>query len=52
MAEGVPNQESMIIGELNLDTISESRSSGTVLPLRDSQLTAGSHVRLGGRDPL
>ena len=40
MAEGVPNQESMIIGELNLDTISESRSSGTVLPLRDSQLTA------------
>ena len=40
LAEGVPNQESMVIGELNLQTIQETRSSGTVLPLRDSQTTA------------
>ena len=37
LAEGIPNQETMIIGELNLKTIAESRTSGTVLPLRDSQ---------------
>ncbi len=36
LAEGVPNQESMIIGELNLATLAEARESGTVLPLRDS----------------
>ena len=36
LAEGVPNQESMVIGELDLDTIQESRSFGTVLPLLDS----------------
>lgn len=40
LAEGVPNQETMVIGELNLKTIAESRESGTVLPLRDSQHTA------------
>lgn len=40
LAEGVPNQESMVIGELNLATIRESRSMGTVLPLRDSVTTA------------
>lgn len=40
LAEGVPNQESMVIGELNFATIRESRSSGTVLPLRDSTTTA------------
>ena len=40
LAEGVPNQESMIIGELNLKTILESRQEGTVLPLRDSSTTA------------
>lgn len=39
LAEGIPNQEMMVIGELNLDTINESRESGTVLPLRDSQHT-------------
>ncbi len=39
LAEGVPNQESMVIGELNLKTIVESRRDGTVLPLRDSQRT-------------
>ncbi len=36
LAEGVPNQESMIIGEINLKVLLESRMSGTVLPLRDS----------------
>jgi len=40
LAEGTPNQESMIIGELNLRTIIESRENGTVLPLRDSTTTA------------
>lgn len=40
LAEGVPNQESVIIGDLDLKTIVESRSTGTVLPLRDSQRTA------------
>jgi hypothetical protein len=30
----------MVIGELNLNTIEESRRNGTVLPLRDSQRTA------------
>jgi len=39
LAEGVPNQEMMVIGELNLKTIVEARESGTVLPLRDSQRT-------------
>lgn len=36
LAEGNPNQEMMVIGELNLRTISESRNNGTVLPLLDS----------------
>jgi predicted amidohydrolase len=40
LAEGIPNQESMVIGEINLKTISESREDGTVLPLRDSRTTA------------
>lgn len=40
LAEGSPNQEAMVIGELNLETIRESRETGTVLPLRDSQTTA------------
>ena len=40
LAEGVPNQESMVIGELNLDLIREGRAGGTVLPLRDSQSSA------------
>jgi len=40
LAEGNPNQEMMIIGELNLDTIVTTRSSGTVLPLNDSKRTA------------
>lgn len=40
LAEGIPNQEAMIISELNLMTIQESRTRGTVLPLRDSSTTA------------
>lgn len=40
LAEGIPNQETMVIGELNLTTIVDSRSSGTVLPLLDSGRTA------------
>lgn len=43
LAEGIPNQETMVIGELNLDTINESRESGTVLPLRDSN---GTHAAI------
>ncbi len=40
LAEGAVNQETMVIGELDLKAIEESRISGTVLPLRDSQTTA------------
>lgn len=40
LAEGIPNQETMVIGELNLVTIVDSRSTGTVLPLLDSGRTA------------
>jgi predicted amidohydrolase len=36
LAEGVPNQETLVIGELDMDRIQEARESGTVLPLRDS----------------
>ncbi len=39
LAEGNPNQEMMIIGELNLETIESSRTTGTVLPLEDSRRT-------------
>jgi predicted amidohydrolase len=39
LAEGNPNQEMMVIGELNLQTILDSRAAGTVLPLRDSHNT-------------
>ena len=48
LAEGNINQEMMVIGELNLKTINESRSSGTVLPLNDSQHTKEliSHVEV------
>ena len=37
LAEGNVNQEMMVIGDLNLRTILDSRSGGTVLPLLDSQ---------------
>jgi len=40
LAEGNINTEMMVIGELNLSTIQDSRSSGTVLPLHDSRNTA------------
>ena len=39
LAEGIPNQESMVIGEMNLKIIEESRTHGTVLPLLDSEHT-------------
>ncbi len=39
LAEGIPNQESMVIGDLDMDRIVETRESGTVLPLNDSQST-------------
>ena len=34
--EGVANQESMVIGDLDLRLVEESRENGSVLPLRDS----------------
>lgn len=40
LAEGHPNQEMMIVGELNMETISHARESGTVLPLLDSRETS------------
>jgi predicted amidohydrolase len=40
LAEGVINQEQVVIGEVNLDVIRQSREDGTVLPLRDSVTTA------------
>jgi predicted amidohydrolase len=40
LAEGVHNQETIVIGDLNLNLIAESRKDGTVLPLKDSQHTA------------
>ena len=48
LAEGNFNQEMMVLGELNLKTINESRSSGTVLPLNDSKHTKEliSHVEV------
>lgn len=39
LAEGIPNQETMIVAELNLETIVEGREEGTVLPLVDSIAT-------------
>lgn len=41
LAEGIPNQETMVVAELNLATIVEGHESGTVLPLHDSHATAG-----------
>jgi predicted amidohydrolase len=40
LAEGNVNQEMMVIGELNLRTILDTRTSGTVLPLLDSRRSA------------
>jgi predicted amidohydrolase len=36
LAEGIPNQETMVVAELNLQTIVEGREDGTVLPQADS----------------
>lgn len=41
LAEGIPNQEAMVIGELDLKTLEEARERGTVVPLRDSLQSAG-----------
>jgi predicted amidohydrolase len=40
LAEGNPNQEMMVIGDLNMVTINNTRTTGTVLPLLDSRRTA------------
>ena len=40
LAEGNPNQEMIVVGELNLRTILDTRSLGTVLPLVDSDRSA------------
>lgn len=40
LSEGLTNAETMVIGDLNLSTIAESRSFGSVLPLNDSVRTA------------
>lgn len=40
LAEGIPNQETMVIGDIDLKMIEESRRTGTVLPLRDSHKTS------------
>lgn len=37
LAEGIPNQEMMVIGEMNLRIIHDAHSNGTVLPLLDSR---------------
>lgn len=46
LAEGTPNQEMMVIGEMNLKTIADARSTGTVLPLLDSARSAEISARL------
>ncbi|MCC6679817.1 MAG: carbon-nitrogen hydrolase family protein [Phycisphaeraceae bacterium] len=40
VAEGQPNLETMVIGDLDMQRIVESRERGTVLPLTDSITTA------------
>ncbi|MEX0742561.1 MAG: carbon-nitrogen hydrolase family protein [Phycisphaeraceae bacterium] len=40
LAEGVINQETLVIAELNMKSIEDSRTFGTVLPLYDSQHTS------------
>jgi predicted amidohydrolase len=39
LAEGIPNQETMLVADLNLETIVAGREEGTVLPLLDSGAT-------------
>ncbi len=40
LAEGHPNQEMMVIGDLNMETIRQTRTFGTVLPLKDDKRSA------------
>ncbi len=40
LAEGQVNSEMMVLGDLDLDQLRDSRERGTVLPLRDSRSTA------------
>lgn len=40
LAEGTINTEMMVIGELNLQTIVDTRTTGTVVPLNDSRNTS------------
>jgi predicted amidohydrolase len=40
LAEGVINQEMMVVGDLDVEKLEESRKKGTVLPLRDSERSA------------
>jgi len=40
LADGTANQESLVIGDLDLKHIDDTRKTGTVLPLRDSQTSA------------
>jgi predicted amidohydrolase len=47
LAEGVPNQEMMVIGELDPNLLYEHRTTGTVLPLEDSQNTLAQIQRIG-----
>ncbi len=37
IAEGVVNQETMVIADINLATVVDARTNSTVLPLRDSE---------------
>jgi len=46
LAEGQVNSEMMVLGDLDLAALRESRERGTVLPLRDSQSTAEVLARL------
>jgi predicted amidohydrolase len=39
VAEGLTNQEAMVIGELDMNIILDARTSGTVLPLQDAKRT-------------
>ena len=40
LAEGIHGQETVVVGELDMDAIEQSRTFGTVLPLNDSRHTA------------
>lgn len=39
LTEGIPNQETIVTGDLDLNKLIEAREQGTVLPLRDSART-------------